>query len=340
MLKNVFTNTSKSLLANTKLNDLNGHDAERLSASSLTLALNCRISWASRKEDNAKTDLILTMLHPWIENKAEVILTQVKSGNSYAEVNPSDNYHFKIVKNKFKSFLNQNHHTLICWTERESNEIFWFIIKANSQYYRNTYGLSHKLSPATRFDVIRVLNGFGDRNGGKGLQFAAKESNAEQIRFKYSYEYFKKLRRTAKNCYNKLKVNNLSSNIFGKIEVTNYGWRHITRESRWSQYKVSSYEIIPILDKILERSPTKHFIQNYWEETNDVNKYRKTEYLLEYHQIKKNVFSESKLMNVDVYIKLIEIIEYPKNWRENSKLSQSINRRVIFKSIYYKQKSS
>jgi len=340
MLKNVFTNSTKPTLVNTKLNDINGHDAERLSASSLTLALNCRISWASRKEDNAKTDLILTMLHPWIENKAEVILTQVKSGKTYAEVNPSDNYHFKIVKNKFKPYLNLNHHTLICWIERESNEIFWFIIKANSQYYRNTYGLSHKLSPATRFDVIRVINGFGDTNGGKGLQFATKEYNAEQIRFKYSYESFKKLRETAKVCYNKSKSKNLLSNIFGTIEVTNYGWRHMTRESRWSQYKVSSFEIIPILDKILERSPTKHFIQNYWEETTELNKYRKTEYLLEYHKIKKDVFSKTELIEVDVYVKLIETIEYPKNWRENSTLTQAINRRVIFKSIYYKQKSS
>lgn len=336
MLKNAFKNTVKTPLTQTKLNDLNGHDAERYSASSLTLALNARISWASRKEDNAKTDLITTMLHPWFENKVETILTQIKSGNTYAKILQSNHYVFKVEKSQFRVFVNQNHHTLICWVDRDENDIYWLVIKANAKFYRNVYGASHKLSPATRFDLIRVINGFGDRDGGKGLQFADYTGNRKYSCYKYNDATFKKIRNIAKKEYNRLKNNEFISNIFGEIQVTNYGWRHITRESRWNDYKVASYEIIPILGHILTRSPSKHFIQNYWSESDADNEYRKIEYLLEYHNIIKCNKDTSIISGTEVFVKLIEIIKYPKEWKNNAQLSQSIERRVFFKSIYYK----
>jgi len=340
MLKNIFRNIIHLSLAQTKLNDLNGHDAERLSASSLTLALNARISWASRKEDNAKTDLIITMLHPWIENKVETILTQIKSGNTYAKIFHSDKYILKIEKSKFKIFTKQNHHSLICWVNASENDIYWFVIKANAQFYRNVYGPSHKLSPATRFDLIRVINGFGDRNGGKGLHFTVRKKDSTSSFYKYNDVTFKTIRAIAKKEYNKLKKANFTSNIFGEIQITNYGWRHMTRESRWNDYKVSSYEIIPILSHVLTRSPSKHFIQNYWFESDKEYEYRKIEYLLEYHNIKKRDIDNKKVSKVDVFVKLIEVIKYPKEWQKKAQLSQLIERRVFFKSIYYKEKSS
>lgn len=340
MLKNAFSNSKELSLSQAKMNDLNGHDAERFSASSLTMALNARISWASRKEDNAKTDLIITMLHPWVENKAEVILTQIKSGKTYGKVSPSKKYIFKLEKSQFKVFLKLNHHTLICWVDREKSEIYWLVIKANAKFYRNVYGLSHKLSPATRFDLIRVLNGFGDRNGGKGLQFTAMYPDKTQASNKYDYTTFKKLRATAKSKYNQLKRVKIISNIFGEIQVTNYGWRHMTRESRWNTFKVATYEIIPILNHILSKSPSKHFIQNYWEEEDENSVYRKIEFLLEYHEVKILSSKDSTLYPIEVYVKLVEFVNYPKDWLKNARLSQSTTRRVVFKSVYYKNKKS
>lgn len=340
MIKNAFNNTIKTIPKQLELNDKNGHDSERFVASSLTLALDARISWASRKEDNAKADFITTMLHPWIENRAEVILTQIKSGKTFACINPSNKYVLKLDKSKFNIFTNQNHHTLICWVDRDENDIYWFVIKSTAKFYRAVYGSTHKLSPATKFDLVRVINGFGDRDGGKGLQFAVRNGNSSVSFLKYDNASFKEIRNNAKKEYNRLKKINCTSNIFGEIQITNYGWRHMTRESRWNDYKVSSYEIIPILSHILTRSPSKHFIQNHWSESDKDSEYRKTEYLLEYHNVLKFNIDKSELSSTNVFVKLIEIIKYPIDWKKNARLSQSIERRVYFKSIYYKSKSS
>ncbi len=168
-MKNIFKNTTPPTRTQIEINDLNGHDAERLAAANLTLALNARISWASRKEDNSKIDLIVTMLHPWEKNKAEVILTQVKSGQTFGQKITDGKQSFKIIKSKFEIFLKQKHHSLITWIDREDNEIYWCIIKANSSFFRTVYGLTHKLSPATPFDIFRITNSFEDINRGKGI---------------------------------------------------------------------------------------------------------------------------------------------------------------------------
>ncbi|MEZ4950613.1 MAG: hypothetical protein R2879_20805 [Saprospiraceae bacterium] len=339
MLKSAFLNINEPNFAPVKKSDIKGIDGERFSASALTMALNARISWASRKEDNAKADLIITMLHPWKKNKAEVILCQVKAGHTYAKIINENPTKTKYEKSEFKDYLNNRNPFFICWVNTENHQVFWFIIKANSKFLRNEFGPLHKLSPATRYDLMRILNGFEYKSGGKGLQFSVLNSN-EKRGHKYDKIAFKNLRDVAKRKYSELKkIKGIDSEIFGPILFTNFGWRHITRESRWSKYKVSSYEILPILKPLLKSSPTKHYIQNFSEESDKSQKYRKVEYLLEYNNVKMFCKENSKLLDVKAYVKIIEIIKYPKNWKTNSSLTTEIKRRVKFKSIYYKCKS-
>jgi len=309
----------------------NGFDGERLGSAQLTLALNSRISWASRKEDNSKIDLIVTFEHPWKNNEIEVILTQIKSGFSYANIVSGK---LKIKKSEFAHYKNRNHSSLICWLNQDSNEFYWFIIRANASYFRSEYNSSHKLNPSSRFDIKRILNSFNDKDGGKGLKFKTKSFDRQ--RDKYNFDEFKLLRKKAKESYNGLKKHDYESPLFGLIEFTRIGWRHITRESRLNEYKVASYEIIPLLKNIIIKAPSKHYIQTTLEELDNFEIYRQNEYLLEYQNIiilNKTTNSEFKTR---VYIKLIEAIRYPKNWKENALLSQQVHRRVIFKSIYYK----
>ncbi len=334
MLKNIFAN-KKVLDRSWNIHiDEAGLDGERLSASALTLALNARISWASRKEDNSKVDLIVTMLHPWENNHVEVILAQVKSGSSFGETITDNRQAFKIVKAKFYDYLMRNHPTLLCWVDSRSNEVFWFIVKSNSRYIRTVYGHSHKLCPATRFDVVRLMNSFSSTDGGKGLIFHGESNNS--LNFRYPYDELKKTRAKARQAYNSFKSETIISPLFGSIEITNFGWRHMTRASRWNEYKVASYEIIPILDKILKRSPSKHFIQNQNEEISDSKTYRRVEYILEYHRIKLHVAENDSLREAPVFIKLIEVLESPTDWKNETHLTTKIRRRVYFKSIYYK----
>jgi hypothetical protein len=76
----------KQLVKNS-LNAQNNKDAEILAASVLANAFNAEVRWGSRNEDGSKIDLFISYDHPW-EKKGEriVVLVQVKSGSSYANV--------------------------------------------------------------------------------------------------------------------------------------------------------------------------------------------------------------------------------------------------------------
>src|SRR5690606_40501569 len=117
------------------------------------MALNARISWASRREDNSKVDLIATLAHPWRDKKIEVIFVQVKFGPRYAGLQPPGTRRtLEISKQEFRSFLNTNHHSLICWVNPNDNEVYWFLIRLNSTFYRTHYGPTHVVTPATKYD--------------------------------------------------------------------------------------------------------------------------------------------------------------------------------------------
>ncbi|RXR23040.1 DUF4365 domain-containing protein [Flavobacterium stagni] len=331
-MKHFFTSKQESKLSQLKINIINGKLAERYFASILTTALDARVSFTSRTEDDAKLDLVTIMSHPWKKNTVEILFTQVKSGKTYAQVVEN-----KLIVNKdeLTDLLNRNHNSLICWTEVNDDNAYWFFIKAKARFFKTEYNISHKFSPLTKFDLLRLTTSSNDKNGGSGLIF-----NRKNIRSEYSKDDYVKLRNEAKLNYKKFKKEETINPLFGKIEFTRLGWRHITRESRWYRYEVASLEIIRILDKILSLSPSNHYIINCYENNDDTNfSFREVEYLLSYEKVKAYNKETHKLENVTVFIKLLEIGTYLKEWKQRPKNTSAIYRRVIFKSIYYKQSS-
>lgn len=331
-MKNFFSNDSKNKLSTLRQNILNGKTAERYFASLLTIALDARVSFTSRTEDDSKLDLVTIMSHPWEVNKVEIFFTQIKSGKSYCRV---ENDKFIVDNTKFQEFVGRNHNSLVCWINVDEKIPYWFFIKSNSQFFKTDYNLSHILSPLTKFDLIRLVTAVNNQNGGKGLIFNRKNSVSD-----YEKSEYINLRNVAKIQYKKFKSSKIINPIFGKIEITKLGWRHITRESRWYRYEVASLEIIVILENILNLSPSKHYIIKQINTADSDFNYRENEYLLHYDSIKVFDKEKNKLIEIDTYIKLLEIGAYLKEWKDKPNSTTIANRKVIFKSIYYKIKQS
>ncbi|PCJ67301.1 MAG: hypothetical protein COA58_02995 [Bacteroidetes bacterium] len=323
ILKNFFTegNTTSVL----EQNKINGKSAERFFAATLTVSLEARIFWASRTEDDSKVDLVSILTHPWINNTVQVIFTQIKSGNSYCEI---VNETLKVKKLKFRDFINRNHHTLICWTS-DDDIPYWFIIKANSRYFKTEYPKHHRISPAMRFDITRILASSTLKNGGKGLAFSCRSSA-------YDKDSFKQLRKTAKVIYKKLKLERIDNPLLGEIKFTRLAWRHITRESRLNEYKVASFEIFKILGLIISETPTNHYILKSCQKENGDFNYRENEYLLVYDNVRCYDKTNKEYFGTRIYMKLLEFIEYQNDWMNKVNASAKVKRKVIFKSIYYK----
>lgn len=309
-------------------NKFNGKLSERYFAGILTTALDARVSFTSRTEDDAKLDLVTIMSHPWELNKVEILYTQVKSGESICKV---DGTKLKVNKSKFKSLLQRTHNTLVCWTKVDDEEQYWFLIKSNSRFFKTEYDKIHVLSPLTKFDIVRLVTAANNSDGGAGLIFKRKNE-----RYKYSHQEYIELRNRAKSSYSLAKNKEIYNPLFGVVEVTKLGWRHITRESRYCDFKMASYEIIAILKNILKVSPTRHYIIKSIELQRGRECFRELEFLLYYGKVKVFDREQARLMQVDVYVKLLEICSFDRAWKLIPKNTTNVKRRVIFKSIYYK----
>ena len=328
-MKHFFNISPPTILTTLEQNKKNGKAIERYIASLLTVALNARVNFTSRTEDDAKIDLVTLFSHPWLDNNVETIATQVKSGASYCTL---QNDNLILTKKQFSGLLNSNNWLLVCWSRVEKEQGYWFLIKPHSKFIKLEYNSNHIINPLTKFHLIRVLYSSNSKNGGKGLIFKQKNNRQE-----YKYKDYIKLRLSAKEKYLSLKNSKIINPVFGKIEFTRIGWRHITRESRWHYFKTASFEVLKVVDNLLQVSPSKHYTLKHITKEEDGEIYIENEFLLNYSSAKVFDSEMEDTFQCEIFIKLLEVSSYRRDWKESAVKNNSYFRRIIFKSIYYKQ---
>lgn len=296
----------------------NGNDAEVLAASFLIMAIGAEISWGSRNEDGRKIDLICSYDHPWVNKERFIFFIQVKSGESFGEKLTEG---FKLKTIAINAAKRTTHPVCVIWIDRKSNESFWAYIHPNSVSKPQTYGNNHLVSPAMRYDLARCQSQFTpQKKGGTGIIIHENDKDLKLIRKNSLTKY--------KTYQNK----GLYSPILGDIEVSRVGWRHMFRKSRAKTNKTKSYTTIKYLDKIIIDLPTEIYISKCDFSQQSNYKYRTSEYVLVYDQVKE--YNNPK--KIKVVIRLVEEIRWPMEWSKNSTLTQFVDRRTILLSCYYK----
>ena len=300
----------------------NGNDAEVLSASLLLSAIGAEISWGSRNEDGRKIDLICSYDHPWFEKERLIFLVQVKSGDSFGEKLLNG---FKLKSNAKLAAQRTSHPICLVWVHRESNSSYWAYIHPNSTKESQTYGNNHEITPAMRFDIARCQAKYLPvKSGGSGLILSDYKGNVKDKRANAlaNYRRFSKL--------------DIICPTLGKVEFTRIGWRHMFRKTRSADYKSKSLTVINFLDKLLVDKPSETYIsKSKISEQTDFN-YRTSEYVLIFDNVKYFNAKSKTNENIKVVIRLLEEIMWPKKWNLNSTLTQSVDRRLVLLSCYYK----
>lgn len=301
-------------------NSLNGSDAETLAASLMISACRGEVCWGSREEDNSKIDLILSAEHPWFPKERMLVLIQVKSGETFGQRTAQG---FHLTSAAIKAAKRTSHAICVVWVCRVTNEAFWSYVHPDSKVLSRNYGLYHKVSPATLYDLARCMSKTAtNAGGGTGVIIRRREGNLTNRR-RLVYSIYKN-------------INEVFSPALGKIEFSRLGWRHMFRANRSAKYKQTSLDLIPYLENIISQPPTDHAITSFdeWESGSFI--YRSTEHLLKYDKATYSAKQKNGRQPTTVIIKAIEEIRYPKNWQASAMLSQSIARRVVLKSAYYK----
>lgn len=303
-------------------NVLNGNDAEIYSASMLLKAIGAEVSWGSRNEDGRKIDLICSYDHPWIEKERIVFMVQVKSGPTYGELHPTG---FKLLKAAKDAAIRTSHPICVIWVDRDTNSSFWAYVHPtstqNNQYYSNI----HKIEPSMRFDIARCqARGIPLKKGGSGVIISELTGNLKSKRLE-----------ALKN-YKALKTNPPIHPNLGKVEFTRIGWRHMFRKTRSAEFKSKSLNVIPYLGQILKDKPSEIYISNHNFSEQNGFQYRNSHFVLKFNDVKLFNNVNFDVEPVTVVIRLVEEIRWSDKWKNETMLSQKIDRRLVLLSSYYK----
>lgn len=300
----------------------NGSDSESYAMAKLVLACRGEGQWGSREEDNSKIDLIFSAQHPWYPNERMLVLSQVKSGPTYGESRENG---FKLTGRAKSSARRTSHGICVVWVDRDKNQTYWAYVHPDASSRPQEYGSQHQVSPTTIFDLARcmALKRHG-ATGAKGIILRKRASSLadRRKRIKTIYRNFEKIK----------------SPILGNIELTRLGWRHMLRSGRLAQNKATSLDLIPYLKKLLERWPSTHAITSSKYFKSGGYLYRTCEYLLKFEGLTVSAAEGMLRPNFVAYVRLIEEIRYPVDWESQVMLSQLVSRRVVLKSVYYKDK--
>ena len=110
------------------------------------------------------------------------------------------------------------------------------------------------------------------------------------------------------------------------------------RKGRSAEHKQASLDVVPYLKKILEQNPSSLDIVNSENWDSGKYSYRSLEYLLRYESVLIAEKGESKQpRRVQVLIRIVEEIRYPKDWSMHAMLTQLVQRRLVLKSAYHKK---
>ncbi|TDW52528.1 hypothetical protein EV144_1011219 [Flavobacterium sp. 270] len=322
-MKSIFleNNINSEILFTQNLSSQNGNDCEVISAANLVQAFSGEVRWGSRNEDNSKIDLLLSFDHPWNSGQRTFLLTQVKSGKSYGKANTK---FIKIYKRGIREVKESLNNICLIWYDHVTKENYWAYIHYNTISKKAELGKNHILTPATKFEIARCIN--------KNIAFNKFNSRGLILNFKNNLlNNISEYRKYTKQLYRKNKK--VLNPLFGNIEFTNYGWKHMFRKSRLKNYKKDSLTIIPYLKQLLLLQPDRHWIISFKKHKHKENFIHFYEHILRYENIKNNLNDDK----YEIVIKLIEEIAYPIEWKKENVLSQKISRKVVFKSCSLKK---
>lgn len=245
---------------------------------------------------------------------------QVKTGPSYANWVPSLNrWTLKnINKGHILKWRESNQPVLLIWIRLEPKvTLYWKLITSKTPVETLSVSESHVLTPASRFEIERLLRMHTPRGSGIPKITIPNFITTSEIR------------NWAKNKF--VSTRGVSKCILGSVTVSNYAWRHLTRATRAQSHIRDSLVTLPYISEILKIIP--HQIQTlsttFSHIGNKVIVRRKV--LAIYRDIR---FSDKGVCVV--YVRLDEKVEYRNDWMERGLIEQKVFQELKLESIYRK----
>ncbi|WP_313594384.1 DUF4365 domain-containing protein [Pseudomonas oryzihabitans] len=298
-----------------------GSAGESMAASALSLIFNGEATRETmRGEGMGALDLQLKFSTDFPSPTHTQVAVQVKTGPSFGRWTPTKNRWRlqNIDQAHLKKWKATNQPVILIWVRLDPEiKIYWKLIDKKTPIETLSVSENHLLTPASRFEIERLLHKQSlpiTRVGG----FTPPRITTTNEARHWAKARFPKTK-GAINC------------CLGKVSITNYVWRHLTRVTRAQSHIRDSLIALPHAQKILSSTP--HQIQTLPGTVELVGE--KIIVNRKVLAVYRNVHFSDK-GNCVVYIRLDEKVIYNENWREKGLIRQKLYQELRLESIYRK----
>lgn len=277
-----------------------GEAGARRATAVISIALCAESSAASLNEDYAKVDIKFSYRDAFDLNNLITHHCQVKSGLSFKakSSNETDLYIQNVDKATIESLKSSA--GIIAWVPpKPSSKVFWYVAdprkkaKTPIKIPRTQF-----VRPSIRYDLSRVIS-YSKWHGGSPKQDVAALTSLDQVV------------KRAKKSYKELSRRERDNPLVGKLYVTRFAWRHVTRRSKVTKRRIFSLRIVPYLKGFLEQAPDRYTIGQ--------PKFRKdgrniveTRHLLCWYRDALTIDGDSYAL----LVRIKEDVSYPETWEK------------------------
>lgn len=298
-----------------------GNAGESLAASVLSLIFNGEaLRETMRGEGIGALDLQLKYPVDFPSPTHAQVAVQVKTGVSFGRWTPTKNRWRlqNIDQEHLKKWKATNQPVILIWVRLDpETKIYWKLIDKKTPIETLSVSENHILTPASRFEIERLIQKQRQPASGMGRFTVPTIATTAQVR-EWAWPKFSKIRGVVSCC-------------LGKVSLSNYAWRHLTRITRSQSHIRDSLTTLPYAKIILGYTP--HQIQTQPGTSLQVgNKVVVSRKVL---AIYRNVHFSDKGDCV-VYVRLHEKIIYEENWKEKALIRQQLFQELKLESIYRK----
>jgi hypothetical protein len=298
-----------------------GNAGENLAASVLSLIFNGETHRETmRGEGIGALDLQLKYPVDYPSPTHAQLAVQVKTGASFGRWTPTKKRWRlqNIDQEHLKKWKATNQPVILIWVRLDpETKIYWKLIDKKTPIETLSVSENHILTPASRFEIERLIHKQRRSVSGMGRFTVPIFATTAQVR-EWSRPKFSKIRGVVPCC-------------LGKVSISNYAWRHLTRVTRAQSHIQDSLTALPYAKTILEKTP--HQIQTLPGITvQNGNKIIVNRKVL---AVYRNVHFSDKGDCV-VYVRLDEQIIYEDNWKEKALIRQELCQELRLESIYRK----
>lgn len=244
---------------------------------------------------------------------------QVKTGNSFGEWNSTKNkWRISGIKPEhYKKWKASNQPVLLLWVNPEDSSVYWKYFGKNTPLKNVSIPLSHKVNPSTKYEVERLLHQESRKKGGVSNLTVHSFVNTSETRI------------WAKKRY--AKIRGEIQSVLGTVRISNYAWRHLTRETRNKSHIRDSLLILPYVHVFMTENPHQIQTLSYQEREVDEKEVLVSRKVL---AIYRNVWFSDR-GRCSVYVRLSEKVIFNKKW-ETGGFGQQIKQSLVLESVYRK----